>query len=251
MTGFLFHRLPFSVTDPTLTQLNPADVEALGGSEFGAFGHWTLGGTSASLTDPNGAALTAQGTLPTYSSNYLTIPATAGNALISGLSDSLALENTICAVVRKAVGNTTDFLMGNFSNAAGNKGGGFSVTSGASYPRAMAGWSIGVGPNAALPGFSFTTGWQFVAMSRDFRAVSKPVKFLLGGTTAYEASFTGTYTLPPDPRLALGNMAYSLSSGTMDAAEFIVFPRALTATELTAVYNRSKARAAVRGLTVV
>lgn len=242
----LFSVLPITVNDPTLPVLQMADVNAFDGLEFSAFDHWIFDeGSAAGLTGKrNALALTPLGTSPTYSSNYITMSTATGKGLASTLIDD-GRNWTGCAVVRTA-SSGTQLLFGTMGSSTG----GSPFFSGADPNHKLFNTFRGM-LSSDDTGQVAPTGsyWYFVACSLD--ADGKSVKTLVGGG-AGDVSTSATSYVSSGNAIALGNGYYTTgSAANMDFAEFILFDRALNAADLTAIYNRSKARLAERGITVV
>ncbi|MFN3834647.1 MAG: hypothetical protein ACK4NO_01965 [Glycocaulis sp.] len=246
----LFTMLPFSVPNPALPVIPSADFVRLRPNlEYGAYGHWLFGGSSASLAEGvNGRALTLQSDGVSYpNASYLNMSMTLGKALISDFGEVAAQTDTICAVVRLNQANdATRTIIGSINTTTG---GSIFVSAGPALFQNQRGFTSA---GTQSTGVAQTTDWRFMAMSRDFASATRRTAILIGGSTEFVVNPTGTYA-PTPGAVALGS-AYSLGGTaglTMDVAEFQIYSHAMGTAELATLYQRSRDRMALRGITVV
>ncbi len=244
----IFTMLPFSVSNSALPQLAAADYELLVNYEPDAWGHWDFGTSSASLADKTaGKTLTLAGTAPTYNSTGVVLAGGLNTGLLSELADGT--ERTLCAIVK-----IPDLSVFAGANVAGNIGTstGFSM-----FINKISG-DYGILPLAR--GATGITGNNFVGLSVGdyvFLAISytqtgsnKLNKFFGGKLSSSITSATAKTASAVN--MAFGNIAYDTTSyhAPFEISEGILYDRALSLTELAAVYARSKQRMATRGITV-
>lgn len=243
----LFTRLPFAVSSGSLPVIPADDVESLVPYED-AYDHWIFDkGDATGLTGRiNGKLLTLQANAPTYSAKHVSLPAAAGNALLTDRPDAVDSVDTVCAVVRLSVASGIQTPIGTLD--AGSGGGPF--FSGAAPRRVFSSYRHGVASLEIANPVADGGVWYFVSVSRNFAGAAKSLIHLIGGFAAVAAA-PGTYTPRAGGNVAMGNAYYaSAAVGTMDFGEFIYFDRALSAAELQAVYERSKERMTASGIVV-
>lgn len=242
MTAFI--KLPITVNDPSLPVIPAASVRRFSREdEASSFDHWIFDtGDAAGLTGrTSGTLLTPEGTGATYGANFVTINPATGNGLRSTLMD--ARKQTVCAVVRPNNSPATLHIAGSRNTTAGSQ-----LTFTSSLANLTAAQTPVFGNSLAGP---FSAGaWYFVALSEsDALGTTTQIIHASGGSAVFTGGSLKTLT---GAGIALGNSGASLTTGgTISAAEFILFDRALSAAELSAVYTRSKARMAERGITVL
>lgn len=251
MPRVMFTRMPFTVINSSLTTIPSADVEAFSSLELDSYEQWNFGGNASSLNGlVNNRAMTAQSASPIYFNKYISVSGTFGSALLSPLEEVAGAVDTIAVVARlEADSGGTVLPFGSLGSSTGGSpfldGTGGSRTVYVNYR----------GPFNANTGLFIPQGsWLFVAISRNFSGSSKTIKVMVGGSTLYEG--TGTTAFSPAAsgnKISLGNPY--LSSGTAGSvwnfSELVLYQRALTPVELSALYTRAKARAAASGITVV
>lgn len=240
----LFTRLPITVSG-SLPVIPSADIQSLVNYEQTSYEHWIFsGGAGALVGKKAGKALTLQSTAPTYSAYYLSFGGN-GKALLTDLMDSAAATDTVCVVMRPAASVTMQVPFGNVGSVLGG-----SPLIYGTPTRTLAHTYRGISNSGNQTAIS-PAAWQFLAISRNFSGTTKSIRMLLGGTAQAVTTNSGTYTPAATP-IALGNSSLAgVGVDVIDYAEFIIFPTALDATELEAVYQRAKARCAARGLAVV
>jgi len=245
----LFTVLPFEVNNPQLPVIPESDIERLVVVEPGAYDLWQFGNSSASLRGlQNSRTMVAQSDQPTFSENYLTLSAGVGKALLSGLAETAALQDTICGVFRMpAVGASAFVFMGSLEPSSAGGGGLFLTT-----PNLVAHNQRGKTNLSQATGLTNTAGqWVFFAMSRDFVDTGNVV-VMAGGQAAFVDQVDGVY-VPAALPIGIGNSGYTSGHSTneFDCAELAIFEKALTVEQLQNVYLRSKSRMAQRGITVL
>ena len=236
--------LPIILADPSLPQVDYADLTNVPEFESDASEHWLFdAGDADNLVGRlNGLALTPVGSAPTHSANYLrTADGTTGNrhGLATPFDDSATM--TMCAVVqREALGAFSGRVaLGSYTTTTGQ---GFLWTpEGFARTRAHAGSALGTSGVA-------NGAWVFIALACD--DVTDLSRGYVAGVAQTEVSVSKSVAAN---KLALGNGYYTPSGyeqGTA-AAELIVYNgRGLSFAELGEVYARSKVRMARRGITV-
>lgn len=245
----LFTMLDFAVPDNTLPQLAATDFELLVDYEPDAYEHWALGGNATCLAGlAHGKMLTPQASSHVFNANSVAIDGSVGNALVSDLPDGPEL--TMCAVLKlPALANAKGIVP---FGCAGTSDGGSALL----YYTTSGGYTLGaLLRGSTTPGSMAFAGeaagdWVFFGMSQSFTGDNVLIR---AGSllTANTAPITGEKTHAA-ANIAIGNSRYSTPTydGDFEAAEFIIYNRALSAAELAAVYSRSKGRLARRGITV-
>ncbi|MDT8758238.1 hypothetical protein MZO42_05970 [Sphingomonas psychrotolerans] len=194
-------------------------------------------------------ALSPRAPAPTMNDGYLTV-ANAGVNGINGLEAPIDIDvnQTLCLVFkRKPLAASTLILgrwMGTGTGAAAMLQ--LDAASYGAYSRA-AGVNFAGDKQATPPPAGAVGDWLFVAMTH---TPTQRMVFWGGGNNYVSA---GALNLANKTNCRVGfcendNFNYT---GGLDVAEFIVFPRALTAGELANVFNRSAARLAPRGITLL
>lgn len=240
-----FIMLPFTVPastggtiDPALvTQMFPSSAEPL------AVAHWLLGRDNLSRIDLfSDQPLSVVGAAPTNNAGYISIPA-GSNGLLSDYDETAT--QTICSVTKKISSPSVHSIMGTWP-ASGDAFGSLVYALSGDYSlvtKNIGGSAAGVAQTITVPGSA--GDWIFIAMAHTTTGRTG----FVGGGTSYTA--TGTRPLVAGNPIGLGKQGSVTVPSGLDAAEFIVFDTALTAAEMAAVYLRSKARLAARGITVV
>lgn len=215
-------------------------------AEAGATAHWVLGDDNPTYTDLiTGATMT--GPSHTLNSGFITSPGTLTPGLDTGIAE--ASTQTVITAVRKRDGNCM---------IAGTPATGGAVDGVGMFIAVNRGHFIHQDPNGDniivdSGVFSQTTDFVISAYSVD-ASTGEYVAFF--GDAGGNLTDTGTFTSPPlnvsTRNIALGNKYWdSLSfSNATDFAEIIIFPTALTLTQIEAVYARSITRLTDRGLPV-
>lgn len=208
------------ITNPGAGYTSPPAVGLTGGAGSGA--------AAAAILD----------TSPTHAAGYLTTKDGGLNGLLSPYDDMET--QTICVVTRrKALINSGRLLFGSSSNS-GSLGGVVAYFTGTTNNVQM---RTRQGTNTAVPN-TFEAdipigSWMFAAM------VNKPgeqMYFVGGVNPSYDTTTAKTVA---SRKVGLGNAHYDLVGYQQgaDFAEMIAFPgKALTLSELRAVYARSKVR---------
>lgn len=251
-------RLPITVSS-SLPVIPQTDIESFVSWEIDSYDHWIFDkGNSAGLTGlAQSKVLSLQGSAPAYSSNYLSLPGTSGNALLTDLTEVANQADTIFIVLRSpATFSGFHFPFGTLSTGTGNAFGGspyLNSTTNA-YPRAVYANYRGTNvPGTAITTLDAAAQWYFLCASRDFNSATKTFRLLVGGKGLFSYTVTGTYTPAAGRFIALGNGYYTTGTATalLNIAEFGVFNRVLSDAELNNLYSRRKNAAAARGITVV
>jgi len=222
--------------------------------EADAVEHWLLGNNDASLIGLKGASsLSPAGEAPSYGAGYISISTGTTRGLLTSIPDGDEL--TVCAVVKlDATPSGLNRIIAGTSQAGTGDGAGFAL-----YNTASGGASALIRPNSSEVLFGSTAmdpadgAWGFHALAIKGTGVDRARVGMVGGIGTASAALATAYS-PSTRNVALGNAYYVDGSDTfragMDVAEFIVFDRALTASELALVYQRSKGRMAARGIEV-
>lgn len=219
-----------------------SDIRYLVPYEPDAYGHWIFNkGDSRGLIDlVAGRALTPQAAAPTYSSNYLSVPALLGNALLTDRAETANMTDTVCALIRIGVGTNLQPVIG--SMGAGASTGGSLFFSGTEPSRSLFSTFRGVTNSVVVAATgSPSAKWLFVAFARDFSGTTKVIRQLVGGSALVESSSAGPYVPATAGQfVALGNPYYTTTAGpAVDAAEFIYFSSALSANRLAGEIGRA------------
>ncbi|MEL7466320.1 MAG: sialate O-acetylesterase [Pseudomonadota bacterium] len=214
--------------------------------EDGAVGHWLLGADNPGHDGLIGGALTPVGAAPTLGSGVLSTVAGAGNGMESSID--AADEMTVCVVCSAGVqGNAI---------LAGHLGFGDGVALYfATNGRDLYFWDRD-GPNGGrlVIDNQPAGGMQFLAFSVASGDVAKPETAFAGsaGGAVISTATTGARSATPS-KLGIGDTRFGTGSFPVpaDFAEFIVFDSWKSASELEAIYQRSVARMADRGVTIL
>lgn len=244
----IFTMLPFAVSNSSLPQLAAADYELLVNYEPDAWGHWDFGTSSASLVDlTQGKSLTLAGTAPTYNSTGVVLAGGLNTGLLSELADGT--ERTLCAVIK-----IPDLSVFAGANVAGNVG----TSDGFGMFIFKISGNYGILPLArgatGITGDTFAGlavgNYVFLAISYTQTGSNKLNKFFGGKLSSYITSATAKTASAV--KMAFGNVQYATSAyhAPLEISEGILYDRALSLTEIAAVYARSKQRMATRGITV-
>lgn len=251
----LFTVLPFIVSNSALPVVPSSDIRRLTTHEEGegeprAHDIWEFGGNALSLTGKqSGKQLSLQGDEPVYSDNYLSMSTGQGSAILSDFTESALPNDTIWAVVRIAILTSEDpsavILFGTLATLNINTGSGFFSGNANMFGHNARGFS---GTNQAV--IPNNGEWMFVSYSRRMHSGGALFRLLGGGHPAFEEELTGTYKPSVNP-VAIGGAYYDVPDAvSIDVAEFGIIPEALTAYEMQALYLKSKARMAARGIVV-
>lgn len=197
----------------------------------------------------SGTSLIPVGSAPTYAANYLTVAA-AINGLLCATSDQTAI--TFAAVFQRPASGPTSALaiIGSDAGPGGNVGAGLHLTN-------SGGYALSVRPGTGDPAISGAVGsaavpanaWAFVAGSLSGTAAT----LLLGSPTPVVA--TGTLSSRSlGSTLGVGkvrDMGSIYDDAALSVHRAIVYKRALSVAEMTALYKRCQVVAGRRGITVV
>lgn len=261
MSSILFTRLPFSVNDPSLPQLDSTQVNVLVDYEVGALDHWVFNQGSASLTGlTSGTIITnanaAVSPDAVFGPNYIEFPMDAENHYSTQFMDAdIGAEGCYAAVIYV---DQTTFDAGDLAIFLGNLDtSGAASTGGSMYLTGSLGLTHnvrGMTTTSANTGTTLQGGkWYFVAGS--YKA-GQGVNNFVGKTAGYGFAGTGssgsrTYNTV-DP-VGIGNPTYSTSSadsGVIRYAEFAIYDQYFYETDYPALYARAKERMAAQGITV-
>jgi len=254
--GNLVIMLPVTVDNPDLPVIPAEDIRPFIDYEPGALEHWIFGGDAVSLTGRvKGQALTAQGTGYTYTGTSITLPGYQ-NALISPFAD--AKNRTVFAVVRRPAqaGSTANkgVYWGTRGAASGSAGGNLMADISTAVVGRMAfsyGDTNNTTQNTAL------TNWGSVAEGQV--AVLSASEAANGDFICAVNGVANSVTLPAERApslvnmLAFGNAYYAPSDYqtlSIEMFEAGVFEGAFTEAQHAALYQRTKAREALRGVTI-
>ena len=234
---------PFAKDLPKVASIN--DLINAEKYETGAWGHWIFADNSTSLADKvNNRNLTLQSgatVQPTYSADYISLATKSGNALLTGLNDSLSAFTQIVVVQPQSTELTV--LLGNLGTISNQQGIGIFTSSSKVYltsRTAVSSWDVGLNLDMAKPvliGYSLdktASTINFIAMQNDIMYT--------------KTSPSGTF-VAANTELAVGNSRYTSSSTNyIKYYESIAYNKALTLSELQAVATRSKTRLEHRGI---
>lgn len=248
-----------------LPQLDYATLIAAGYAvpefiEDGAVGDWCFDTAASSvLTSKNSTeVLTPQGTAPTYSANYLTIPATGQNGLATTVEDAQAL--TYMGVVKFPASNPTAALVvAHIGGQTEGQGGEFLFisSSGALTLQVRGSSSDPLISSVNLVAAGIDPGdWFFFAVTSEDAGGGDTSKTLfVGAPSPVTDTESGAKVLANvNNYVALGNANITTTNYdemALDAHRFIVAQRTFTVAELTEVYARAKIVASRRSLTIV
>lgn len=248
----LFTRLNTTYSGYDLPTVDRNDIVYFSELEENAVDHWIFDkGTSAGLIGRvNGLSLTAQSTAPTYESNAVLVDGTVGKALLSNVSETGSDKITVFCVTKSgSVAGNPQPLIGNFNNS----GGGFMLSDTLNtgdldkkiYMRGT------TNANPSTVGAVAPDIWTFAAITINTTGASKLVKALVNASIKQELTVTGTYVTGAQA-IGLGNGFYTSASViTKRYAEFGIIKDFYTLAQLEDLYNRSKARMALRGITLL
>lgn len=247
----LFTMLPFAVPASDAPLLAGADYKLLVNYEPDAYGHWVLGPSASSLTDKVASrALTPAGTGHSYSATSVSIPADGTGELSSDFAE--VQDMTACAVVTlPTLGNGQGIVaFGNYNSTVGFGANIIYSTVTSLYSESPVIRGVSAFSLRTLTGL--TAGQKvFTALSMSFSGANSVIRYV--GGFAPLSSVPATEKTAAAIPVALGNAQYvnvNYNAVPTEAHEFMIFNRALNAAELDAVYARSKARMADRGVTV-
>lgn len=194
------------------------------------------------------AAYTSISPAPTLQSGYLSL-ADAATKNLNGLAAPIDVSNnqTVCAVVKRKANANNTLVIGNWVPAGSNAQAMVLLgsTGYVAYSRTASGNFAG-DPQAIAPPAGSVGDWLFVAMTHTLS--QRSVQW--GNGSTYTEAGTLNVANALHSRVGIGG-ALTTYAGGLDCAEFIVFPRALSSSEITAVYGRSAARLAARSITLL
>ena len=232
---------PFAKNLPKIASID--DLIYVEKYETDAWGHWIFADNYTPLVDKvNNRNLTLQSgatVQPTYSADYMSLGIKSGNALLTGLNDSLSAFTQIAIVQPEST--ELAVLLGNLSNQQGI---GIFTSSSKVYltsRTSISSWDIGLNLDMAKPvliGYSVDK----TASTINFIAMQNGIMYT---KTSPFSTFVAANT-----ELAVGNSRYTSSSANyIKYYESIAYNKALSLDELRAVATRSKKRLEYRGVT--
>ena len=231
-------------------QVTTAAAAPSGDAEAGALAHWFFGTDNAAMADMiGGAVLTPVRIAPTHSTGYLVLGSDGAgvNGLRTPFDDSAAL--TFVAVVRQVdaahqcvVGPTFGDATGHGTFFNGSQGLKTNGRAGSAFVNATLDDNTDLSPGT----------WIFVALSASSGASPSNVAFAGDAAGGHKVLTTSVTNTPIGDKVALGSAYYTSSAfgDPMEVAELIVWNAHKTQSEIEAIYARSKARLAARGITV-
>lgn len=240
MSATPFLRLPFAIggSGPMIDESKVRSLFA-GAAEFDATAHWLFGTDHPAFDDLlTGRALTPFAAAPQLGANKATF-ADGYSPLVSDISVSRGM--TICAVwqhvadanYRMVFGHwdQDDILFNLWQDSAGYVGQIVDANGAVQNwrPAGYAGPAVGT--------------WLFGALS-----LSDSDSFLKLGSGA--AAYAGAAVKAVSGKHLYVGPAHNAATGNPPIAEVIVFPRALTTSQVEGVHNRSIQRLALRGITL-
>ena len=234
---------PFASDLPKIAVNNLTDIDDI---ETDAYGHWIFANDATSLVDKvNNRNLTLQSgatVQPTYSADHISLATKNGNALLTGLNDSLSAFTQIAVVQPESSGLTV--LLGNLGTTSNPQGIGVFTTSGKIYLTSRTGVSsLDIGLNLDM------TKPVLVGYSLDKTASIINFIAMQNGVTYAKTIASGAF-VEANTELAVGNSRYtSTSTNYSKYYEAIAYNKALTLSELEAVAVRSKNRLKYRSVT--
>lgn len=236
----------FDVKNAGLPTIDSGDQEGFLNLELAAAEHYLLGGNSDSLVSLQGAELTPLASSHSFSSGYMTI---TGDLEGLTMETNESTDQTFCAVVR-------------VSNLATNK----NVILGTAQTGPSAGSMLHTQADGKFNYFGYRASgstaieitppspndkWWFVAAIESSVGSVLNATLYVGGVSS-TAVVAATAKAVSSNKMAIGNGYFpdATYDDDIDIAEAILFSDVLTIAELDAVYERSKARLAARGITV-
>ncbi|MDX7162102.1 MULTISPECIES: hypothetical protein [Klebsiella] len=221
--------------------------------EADAYEHWALNGSNSSLTGMvNRKVLTRVGDITAADGIFsMQVNTTAKLGLKSDKADSRV--QTQCAVIRvdstPSSSSSASILMGTLNQSAGS----------AVYIDENPFIRRQFRPTISITGEKSATGlankWLFVGFSENGTASGMISTVLVGGDSPsiVTKDYAQAKTVSTN-YVSVGPIDYSASTGgtavKLDVAEYIVYDKALSPSQLLAVYIRSKTRLANRGFMI-
>lgn len=235
---------PFAKDLPKIASID--DLVYVEKYETDAWGHWIFADNSTSLVDKvNNRSLTLQSgatVQPIYDTNHVRLATKSGNALLTGLNDSLSAFTQIAVVQPESTELTA--VLGNLGAFASPQGIGIFTSSSKVYLTSRTGissWDVGLNLDMAKP--------VLIGYSLDKTASAINFIAMQNGIMYTKTSPSGTF-VAANTELAVGNSRYTSSSTNyIKYYESIAYNKALTLSELQAVATRSKKRLEYRGIT--
>ncbi|MGX9966055.1 hypothetical protein ACVFYP_22205 [Roseomonas sp. F4] len=237
-----FVRMPFRIARNDLPVVSLAGAKPVFGQalEEDADGHWLFGPDAQSLVDNyHVAALSLQGTAPTYGATSITTASGAGNALLTPWEDSL--EQTLCLVVKRIT--TANAIYGGALRNGDATGSSLHVLSSSSAQlRSNVGGSI---LTQNWPAEIAAGDYGFIALSESLSSEDTEARYAIqyiGGNDPVTTLVPGGRPVSSGSgRIAVGNAYYASGSfaSPINAAAACYFPHPKSADELVALYARA------------
>ena len=234
---------PFAKDLPKVASIN--DLVYAEKYETDAYGYWLFANDSTSLVDKvNSRNLTLQSGAtiqPIYGTNNVRLATKTGNALLTGLNDSLSAFTQVSIVQPESTELTV--LLGNLGATSAPQGISMFASSNKVYLTSRTGVSsLDVGLNLDM------TKPVLIGYSLDKTASTINFIAMQNGVMYTKTTPSGAYS-PANTELAVGNSRYTSSSTNyIKYYESIAYNKALTLSELQAVATRSKKRLEHRGI---
>ncbi|MFU2510576.1 hypothetical protein [Pseudoalteromonas sp. ASV78] len=239
-----------SFTNSNLPTLNDADLVDANfiDVERGAVGHWLLGGGLYSFND-----MTAQkhllmpiSNVPPISDNFITV--SKDHSLDTGIELGAGSQVTIICVFKNKISNVLPVTtMPEQINDDGTGISLFTTTNGGTL--AFSGRSLTNSSQVALDGLPLGDVFTAVSVGNDKVILHSPQIDNPTEGNIKEVSKPNVNAISNNP-IAIGSYYYQGAFGTVDVSEVIIFDKALTASEISNVYARSKTRLAKRGVLI-
>lgn len=219
-------------------------------AEAGAAGHWFFGSDNTAMADlTSGQTLTTMALAPTHSAGYLTLGDDGGatiNGLQTPIDDPAAL--TYCAVVRVGSADIPAMVGPTFGESSGEGFYFHTLSGGTLKANSRSGGKLG---NANVESPFEQDVWMFVALAAD--GTNTTLALSADGANGHNVVTKAAGRAQSSNKVALGNAYYDAHqsfAGGIDVAELIVFDAYRTQSEIEAIYARSVARLAARGIVV-
>ncbi|WP_406737092.1 sialate O-acetylesterase [Thioclava sp. GXIMD4215] len=233
-----------------LTRAQSHQITLVAEAEADAVAHYLFGEDNVADTDLRGANALSE-TPGARAQGYISTRTGDGGGLKTPLAETAQM--TLCAVIRNPSSDPSTVYFGtlgsNTSLGEGFNGAGLFDNGAASA--LYLNQKNDAGGNTLMPLATPTpfveNGWNFVAMVLDAASMSA---YLHDGTAAQFATQAIARATPTGKAIAIGSRYYTGISDAVDVAEFLVYDRALSETELEALAARSTARLAARGITI-
>ncbi len=248
----LFTILPVNTNDNSLPQLNAADITTFGTAEYGAAGHWLLGGSTASLTGitASKSLLAENTTAPIWNENSVTLNGYPAG-LISPSTDSATATDSFCMVFKTPATLASDVILGNATSTVADGGFFVGLTSGGEiyFTARSSVTNVPLFDNETMATGLVANTWYFVSVSRDFSASDKILNYKVSTIGTGQATGVLGYD-DASNNIACGNGYLNNANRPVQYAEFISYERTISSDEMSAIYLRSKDRMASKGISL-